>query len=232
MSDSSNSHLIPVAQIAPRFFVLSLLFLCFASGFSLVIRAQKPTFSRHSFVAVSLPLLGFGSRARCRVAPLFSVSNFPNSAADNQGTNTSIDVFVSLLFLCFCLACLSRLCFVSVSSLSRLSLVFRARKVKFCEVLKTDLFFSFSNARSFFFFRSNPRFSQVSYFFPINRQSDRQTAAPNVWNFPRTDTREPLRILLFVTVSASFKQSAKTTKPGTSPGSITNLHCPSRLTRF
>jgi hypothetical protein len=27
-------------------------------------------------------------------------------------------------------------------------------------------------------------------------------------------------------------QSAKTTKPGTSPGSITNLHCPSLLTRF
>ncbi len=124
VSNSSNSRLIPVAQNAPRFFVLSLFFLCFASGFSLVIRAQKPTFSRHSFVAVSLPLLSFGSRARCGVAPFFSVSNFPNSATDNQGTNAQICVFLSLLFLCFCLASLFRLCFVS--------LVIRARNDRFC----------------------------------------------------------------------------------------------------
>jgi hypothetical protein len=82
--------------VAPRFFVLSLFFLCFASGFSLVIRAQKPTFSRHSFVAISFPLLGFGSRARCRITPFLSVSNFPNSAADNQGTNAPRFIAFSL----------------------------------------------------------------------------------------------------------------------------------------
>jgi len=65
------------------------------------------------------------------------------------------------------------------------------------------------------------------------RQSDKQTAdAPNVCNFPFTRTDEPLRILRLITVSASDKQSAKTTKPGASPGSITNLHCPSLFTRF
>jgi hypothetical protein len=119
VSNSSSSRLIPVAQNAPRFFVLSLLFLCFASGFSLVIRAQNATFLRHSFVAVSLPLLGFGSRAQCRVAPFFSVSNFPNSAADNQGTNAPRFLVLSLFCLCF----FSALPRVSISSLFRLSLV-------------------------------------------------------------------------------------------------------------
>ncbi len=83
---------------APRFFVLSLFFLCFGSGFSLVIRAQNATFLRHSFSAFSLLL------------PRVSIS--------------------------------------SLFRLSRLFLVFRARKVKFCEVLKTDLFFSFSGVKS------------------------------------------------------------------------------------
>jgi hypothetical protein len=33
---------------------VSLFFLCFGSGFPLIIRARKPTFSRHSFTAFSL----------------------------------------------------------------------------------------------------------------------------------------------------------------------------------
>jgi hypothetical protein len=111
---------------------LSLFFLCFNSGFSLVIRAQKPTFSRHSFVAISLPLLSFGSRARCRIAPFLRVSNFPNSAADSQRADAPRFLVLSLFCLCF----FSALPRVSVSSLSRFFLVFRARKVKFCEVLK------------------------------------------------------------------------------------------------
>jgi hypothetical protein len=118
VSDSSNSHLIPVTQNAPRFFVLSLFFLCFASGFSLVIRAQNATFLRHSFVAVSLPLLGFGSRARCRVAPFFKALDSFDSAADNQGTNAPRFLVLSLFCLCF----FSALPHVSVSSLFRLSL--------------------------------------------------------------------------------------------------------------
>ncbi len=72
---------------------------------------------------------------------------------------------------------------------------------------------------------------RLNYFF--NRQPLKQTAdAPNVWNFPRTDTLEPFRIFAFFKVSDFSEKSAKTTKPGTSPGSTTNLHCPSRLTRF
>ncbi len=61
--------------------------------------------------------------------------------------------------------------------------------MKFCEVLKTDLFFSFSNARSFFFFAQISGFLRfsVSCFFPVfpisflvignrtNRQPPRRT---------------------------------------------------------
>jgi hypothetical protein len=76
---------------------------------------------------------------------------------------------VSLFFLCSFSAFSLLLPRVSVSSLFRLSLVIRARKVKFCEVLKTDLFFSFSNARSFFFFAQISSFLKfpVSCFFPV-----------------------------------------------------------------
>jgi hypothetical protein len=74
VSDSSDSAADNQGTNAPRFFVLSLFFLCFASGFSLVIGAQNATFSRYSFVAFSLPLLGFGSRARCRIALCFSMN--------------------------------------------------------------------------------------------------------------------------------------------------------------
>jgi hypothetical protein len=57
---------------------------------------------------------------------LFSVSNFPNSAADNQGTNAPRLCFFSAFALI-----LSRFYFVSVSSLSHLSLIFRAQKRTF-----------------------------------------------------------------------------------------------------
>jgi hypothetical protein len=110
--------------------------------------AQKATFSRHSFVAFSLPLLGFGSRARCRIAPFFKVSDSSDSAADNQRTI----VRVSLFFRCFASVLSLLLPRVSVSSLfrlSRFSLVFRARNLKFSQVFKCLflLVFFFSKVR-------------------------------------------------------------------------------------
>ncbi len=69
---------------------------------------------------------------------------------------------VSLFFLCFG----SRLRFVSLSFLSRFFPVFRVRKVKFCEVLRTDLFFSFSVSQtlafSCFFFAQKSGFDRFS----------------------------------------------------------------------
>ncbi len=116
---------------------------------------------------------------------------------------------VSLLFPCSVSAFSLLSPRVSVSSLSHLSLIIRARKVKFCEVLKTDLFFSFSVSQISSFLKfSNAWFclffllkskvltgSQMLGFvgFPVRaytreferfstiRQSDKQTAdAPNV----------------------------------------------------
>jgi hypothetical protein len=71
------------------------------------------------------------------------VSNLSNSATDNQGTNEPRFFVLSLLFLCFG----SGFCFVSVSSLFRLSLVclsFFAPEmlsfVRFSNVLKSGHF--------------------------------------------------------------------------------------------
>jgi hypothetical protein len=66
----------------------------------------------------------------------------------------------SPLVLCSFCVFASRLYFVSVSSLSHLSLIIRARKVRFCEVLKTDLIFRFFRCQKSGFDRfSNPKFS-------------------------------------------------------------------------
>jgi hypothetical protein len=75
--------------------------------------AQKPTFLRHSFLALSLQLLGFGSRARCRITPFFKVSDLSDSTAGNQRADTPRFFVLSLFCLCF----FSALPRVSVSSL-------------------------------------------------------------------------------------------------------------------
>ncbi len=83
----SNFRLISVAQITPRFSVLSLFFLCFASGFSLVIRARKIRFSQVFPFCLKMPQIPQPKLlAVCLIVwGLFVCMGFPNSVRVRVG---------------------------------------------------------------------------------------------------------------------------------------------------